>query len=877
MRILLFRVMLLLRRWYARLGREGRAQELSEEMAFHVDMLIRDCTARGLSPEEARTAALRQFGNRTVLAEEAHGMWSIGALDVVLRDVRVALRGFRRAPVFAVTAVLILALGIGTAVAMFTVSDSVLLRELPVRDEDRIVLPRALDNTGTSFQFLPWVFEQIRHDARTMSDVAGVAYSGASAFPLVDGDRPVVLERGPVTGNFFDLLGARPLLGRLLRPEDDVKGAVPVIVLSYRAWQRDFGGDPDVVGRSLTDQYWGWHYPIVGVAPPGLDYPAGVDFWVSVTPLGGAPMYVIGRLAPGATPASAQAEFLSLVERSRASANDTLPVALVRADARTLPQVVVGEVQPTLIVLDSAAALLLLIACVNVGNLLLLRASARSRELSVRRALGASSGNIARQLLVESGLLAVAAGALGLLCAVLLLHALLVLAPVQLPRTDVIELAGTPLGVAAAATLLSALIFGLLPALSAARGAGSVLRVDSRSGFETTRRRRVRQWLVASQVALAVILLAGAGLLARSLQRLDQIQLGYTPEHLSLFTLATPAADSTQEQLYGMFEDLAPRLRAIPGVTAVTPILLVPFHGTDMFLLKPTIEGQTPAEAAANPFIPWEDGGPDYFRTFGIPLLRGRGFLETDRADAPKVVVVSQSVAERLWPGEDPIGKRIRTQSDTLEWRTVVGVAGDIRFRSLRRANPTIYVPWQQIGWQGEFAARTTGDLASVLPAMRRAVRDVDPRLSIWQAQTMDELLGVPLAQPRMSTLILSSFGLVALLLAAIGLYGVMASAVREQTREIGVRMALGATPEQLRRHVLGDALIVIVVGASVGMGGALLGGRLLTSLLYQVSPSDPVALAGVSVLLVLVGLTSAYLPARRATRVDPAQVLRAE
>lgn len=881
MRVLLFRLAMLLRRCYARLGRTGRTQELSEEIAFHVEMLIRDGAARGLSADEARAAALRRFGNRTTLAEEAHDMWSIGTLDVALRDVRVAVRGFRRTPTFFVTAVLILGLGIGMATAMLTVFEAVLLQDLPVRDQDRIVLPRALEKAGTNIQFLPEEFDQIRRGTRTMSDIAGVAYFGATPSPWVDGNRQLVLNGAAVTGNYFEVLGTRPLLGRLLRPDDDAKGAIPVIVLSYRAWKRDFGGDPGIVGRSVTNRYSGRRFPIVGVAPPGLDYPAGADYWVSVTPalpLGGAPMYLIGRLAPGATQATARAEFLPLVERSMASADKPVPVQFVRADARTLAQVVVGDVWPTLIVLSAAVALLLLIVCVNVGNLLLLRASARSREIAVRRALGASASDIVRQLLVESGLLAVAGGALGLLCAVLLIHVLLAFAPTQLPRTDVIQLAGTPLGVAAAVTLVSVLLFGLLPALSAARGGvGSSLRLNARSGRETLRRRRVRQALVAAQVALAVVMLAGAGLLARSLQQLEQIDLGYTPEHLSLFRLATPAADSTEEQLNAMFETLAPRLRAIPGVTSLTPILLDPFHGTDMWVAKISVEGQTATETAANPFVPWEAAGPDYFRTFGIPLLRGRGILETDRADAPKVVVVSKALAERLWPGEDPIGKRIRFQFDKEDWRTVVGVAGDIRFRSLRQANPTIYTPWQQLTWGGWFAARTSGDLASVLPAMRRAVRELDPRVSIWQAHTMDELLGGPLAKPRISALLVSGFGLVALLLAAIGLYGVMASAVREQTRDIGVRMALGATPEQLRRHVLGQALIVTVAGAIVGMGGALASGRLLTSLLYQVSPSDPVALTSVSVLLIVVALTAAYLPARRATRVDPAQVLRAE
>jgi predicted permease len=878
MRAILFRLAMLARRLRARLRRAAHARGLSDEMAFHVEMLTRDGIMGGLSPEDARTAALQKFGNRTTVTEESHDMWSLGWLDDLLRDAKLALCGFRRTPTFAVTAVLILGLGIGMATAMFTVFHAVLVRDLPVRDQNRIVVPRVFDRAGKDVAVSPEELDQIRRATRTMRDVAGVMHWGATAFPFTDGDRQVVLNRAVVTGNFFDVLGARPVLGRLLRSEDDVKGAVPVIVLSYRAWQHDFGGDPRVVGRRLIGQYFGGRYPIVGVAPPGLDYPAGVDFWVSITPLGSALMNVIGRLAPGATPAMVQSEFLPLVKRSRA--NNPFSVQLVRADARTFPKAVVGDVQPVLVVLTAAVALLLLIACVNVGNLLLLRAVARTRELAIRRALGASAGDIVRQLLVESGMLALGGGVLGLLSAELLLRVLLAHAPAQLPRTDVIRLAGAPLGVATAVTLLSVILFGLLPALSAARGGvGSTLRLDARSGRETPRRRRVRQLLVASQVALAVIVLAGAGLLARSLQRLEQIHLGYTPEHLSLFALAFPAADSSQAQMHATFEAVAPRLRAIPGITSLTPILTVPFQGANGFIWRVAAEPQTPAEAEANPSIPFEQGGPDYFRTFGIPLLRGRGFRETDRANAPHVAVVSEALAERFWPGQDPIGKRLHSVGDTTATGgvTVVGVAGDIRYRSLRRANPTIYLPWQGSWWQGEFAIRTTGRLASVLPAMRRVVREVDPRLSIWQAQTMDDLLGGPLAQPRLSTLLLSGFGLVALVLAALGLYGVMASAVREQTRELGIRLALGATPSQLRQRVIRHALVVTSTGAIVGLVGALISSRLLTSLLFQVSPSDPITLVGVCVLLIAVALTAAYLPARRATRVDPAQVLRTE
>ncbi|HEX5436317.1 MAG TPA: ABC transporter permease [Gemmatimonadaceae bacterium] len=879
MRVILFRLGVLVRRLYARLGRAGRTHELSEELAFHVELLTRDGVARGLSPEDARAAALRQFGNRAALAEQAHDMWSLGWLDQLLRDARIAVRGFRRTPTFAVTAVLILGLGIGMATAMFTVFHAVVLRQLPVLEPDRIVTLWMYRDPTVELPLTATEVEALRRESRTMRDIAGTVHFGASVTSLREGDRTLVMKQAAVTANFFDVLGAHPVLGRLLRPEDR-DATSHVTVLSYRAWQQQFGGDPHVVGMRLTttteDQGVS---TVVGVAPPGLDEPTGVDYWTA-TPAGSLPgvgFDIVARLAPGATPAAARAEFFSLVQRLDRQQQVSLHPA--GASVRTLAQAVLGNARPILIVLTAAVALLLLIACVNVGNLLLLRAALRKREMVIRRALGASAGQIARLLLVESALLGLAGGVLGLISADILLHILLAAAPAELPRMDMIDLAGTPVGVAAAVTLLAVLIFGVLPALAAAHGnLASALRLDSRSGGETRQRRRIRQWLVASQVALAVILLAGAGLLVRSLAYLDRIDLGYTSEHLSILELAIPFANYTSLAKFdAMYDELNRRLRAVPGVTAETPVLLPPFVGAQVWIVRPVLEGQSRTAADANPFVPLECGGPDYFRTFGIPILRGRGFTDDDDTHAPKVAVVSEAVARRFWQGEDPIGKHLRFAGADTSMRTVVGVAGDVRFRRLRHATPTIYLPWRQSYTLGYVALRTRGTLASVLPAVRRTVGNFGAQFGVGRALTMDDYLAGPLAQPRLSALLLSGFGIVALLLAAIGLYGVMATAVREQRRDMGIRLALGATPGHLRRQVIGNALVVTALGAVVGLGAALASSRLLASLLFEVSPSDPVTLLGVAVLLVAVGAAAAYLPARRATRVDPAQVLRAE
>jgi predicted permease len=800
----------------------------------------------------------------------------------LLQDVRLALRGFRRAPTLFASAVLVLALGIGMSTAVASVYDAVLRRPLPVRDQDAIVVPRALDKGGVELAVWPEELERLAHETRTLGTVAGFTHWGAREWPLHDGDRTLLLHGPNVTGAFFDVLGARPVLGRLLRPSDDVKGAPRATVLSYAAWKRDFGGDPHVVGRQLLEPYEQVRYTIVGVGPPGLDYPAGVDTWTPLAPAGRALVTVVARLAPGATPAAVSAEFLAFykrIDRERPAMSSP-----VRAESPSLADAVVGDVRPMLAALAAAVAMLLAIACVNVGNLLLLRATGRARELAVRRALGGGAGAVVRTLVVESALLGAAGGALGLALAEVLLRALVALAPTKLPRLDLVALGGAPLAVATGVTLVAVLLFGVGPAVLAARGApAALLRSDARSGRETRGRRRVRHVLVAVQVALALVMLVGAGLLAHSLRRLERQPLGYRADRLSILTVAIPLGSAPKVTKTGIpvkyvteGEQILARLHTLPGVTAATPVAVPPFVGANTFIAR-LAPADAPDPEAVAVFAPFESAGPDYFRTLGIPLLRGRGFRDGDDVDAPSVAVISESMARHFWGDADPVGKRLRYPGDTSAGTTVVGVAADVRFRSLRQPAMAFYQPWRQSYWQGLFAVRTDRDLALVLPGVRRLLHDVDPGTDLWKAQSMDDYLAEPLAQPRLSTLLFSGFGLVALLLAAVGLYGVMAAAVREQTREIGVRMTLGATPSRVRGDVLRRAMAVAGVGAVAGLAAALATSRVLGSLLYEVGPTDPVALAAACGLLLAVALAAAFVPARHATRVDPARALRAE
>lgn len=792
------------------------------------------------------------------------------------QDIRIALRGFRRTPTFAVTVLLILGLGIGASVAMFTIFRAVLMERLPVREPDRIVVAYTYRDPAVEFGLQLSDLKTLAAESRTTAGIAGYGHFGATEMPLVDGDRSLTENRVVVSGNFFDVLGSKPALGRLLRPADDLAGASKVLVLSYANWRRDFGGDSTILGRDLIEPYTQARYKVVGVAPPGLDFPAGAGFWMTAGPeWTGLGIVAVARLAPGATLGAARSELLGIKQRLSPQAH------LLGARLTAFPQALLGDVRPTLIVLMAAVALLLVIACVNVGNLLLLRAGHRARELATRRALGATRWQIVRQLLIESGLLGMGGGVLGVLCAEILMRLLLNAAPTQLPRLDVVGLAGVPIAAAASVTIVVVLLFGVIPALAAARGdVATTLRLDVRSGSDSTRRVRFRQLLAAAQTALALVMLAGAVLLGSSLSRLEAIPLGYEPDHLAIVMVSWPAmkyktADSV---LYPIGEQLTQRWRAIPGVAAVTPIVCAPMHGPNVCAAPLSIEGETPTEGDVRPLIPIETGGVDFLRVFGIPLRRGRGFTDADREDAPLVAIVSESIARRFWPNSDPIGKRIRYWSDTTTWRTIIGVAGDVRLRALRESTPGIYVPWRQINfWQGTFAVRTSGALASVLPAMRREARAVDPQLNLWSAHPMDDLLAAPLARPRMTAMVMSAFGVAALALAALGMYGLMATMVSEQTRAIGIRMALGATPGRLRRQVLLQALVVSGWGGAVGVAIALASSRLLTRVLFEVSPTDPLAVLGACGVLLSVAVIAAYVPAHRASRIDPAQALRAD
>ncbi len=822
-------------------------------------------------------------------------------LDRTRRDFALATRSLIRAPALSVTVVLILGLAIGLSSAMFSVFQSVLLRRLPVEAPDRVVeLSGMASGAATEVPITATQLDRFRTETHSLRGAAGLAHWRVQAEALADGDRRLVLREAIVTDEFFTVLGANPVVGRLFHAGDNVlwdgSATGAPVVLSYSAWKRAFAGDSAVVGRHLVLAKLSWTLTVVGVAPPGLDYPRGAEFWIAARY---GSLDVVGRLAPGATPEIARQDFLAFLQRDPDQQRN-FGTNAVGAQVHTIDAMVSGDARPALLALSAAVALLLLLACANVGNLLLLRATGRARELSIRRAIGASSIDLLRLLLAESVLLAVVGGALGVWFARLILAALLRLAPSGLPRTDVIALAGTPLAVAALVTLGTALLFGVAPSLVALRlDLASALRSDSRGGTEGRRLRRVRHALVGSQIALAVIVLAGAGLLMRSLERLASLDLGYETEHLTMLSIAMPwrtfilecrpaamltRADSAtsskciDDRNFAAHERVMEHLRETQHVVALSPAGAPPFLGSNVWMGSYGAEGQSDAEAKANPWFGFDAVGPDFFRALGVPIVSGRAFTDADRENAPRVGIVTEGVARRLWPGQSAIGRRFHDAGihspDSLV--TVVGVARDFHYRLHREGTPTVFRPYRQVFAQGYFVMRTRGAQLSE-DAWRRAVDGAGAGAAFVRAQTMDDLIAPQLLVPRFDAVLLTTFALAALVLAAVGLYGIIASAVSQQTREFGIRMALGAAPSAVRNMVLKQALVVAAAGTVVGLAAALAGSRLLTAMLFETRTSDPMTLAGVSVLLLMTAAGAAYIPARRATRIDPVRALRAE
>jgi putative ABC transport system permease protein len=869
-----------------------RRADLDDELRFYFDMRARELMEQGVPEPDARREAVREFGDldytkRYCLAEDAMSTREEHRTDLVAelrQDILHSWRSLRRAPGFALVALATLALGIGANTAIFSVVNALLLRDLPFRDADRVVrLWGAHSAKPTEHgQISPADFIDFRTRQRSFSGLGAFGYGGGT---YIGPNDPVPLSGLRVDANVFTVLGVRPLLGRTFAIGEDSAGVAPTILLGYAAWRRVFGADSAIVGKTINLS--GRSRTVIGVLPPGFFFPTVSEAEI-YTPLDLTPQLrdanrarkfhflgAVGRLRPNVTVAAASADLVTIarqLEREHPEANSGITVNMLGAR-----EAVVGDTRPALLVLLGASALVLLIACANVAGMLLSRAVSRRQELAVRVALGAGRSRLVRQMMTESIVLALCGGVAGVALAVVGARALVASAGSMLPGTGNIGVDRTVLTVAFFVTVVCGLLFGLIPALSASRGIHLALKDAGRGSSGGVARHRLRTALVTGQLALAVVLLVGAGLLVRSLTRLQSIDLGYSLDSALTFEIglsgqryATPdAEDAFFAQLYG-------RIGALPGVVAVGGFGNLPLRGGSSASLaiegRPVPEGKLPEVG----YQPISDG---LFRAMQIPLKRGRMFGPEDREQSPGVAIVSEGAAQQHWPNADPIGARIRLGPNPNDpWSTVVGIAGDVRMGTAGDPRPTVYVSSRQDHWGGAaIVVRTVGDPMALLPAVRREVKALDPALPVVEPRTLRDVQATGLSDHRLPMQLMAAFALLALTLAAVGVYGVMAYSVAARTREIGVRVALGAQPSNVFSMIVRQGLGSAVAGLAIGLAGATALGGVLTKLLYGVTPTDAPTFVGVAAVLLVVSLAACLVPAWRAVRVDPLDALRSE
>jgi putative ABC transport system permease protein len=815
-------------------------------------------------------------------------------MESLLQDLRYACRMLVRNPGFTTVAVLTLALGIGANTAIFSVVDAVLLEPLPFEQPDRLVVVNATNRRSpgsllnTSYPDLTdW-----RAQTETFKEIAGVR---VQSFDLTDdrAQEPVRVPGAYVTANYFDALRVRPHLGRFFRPEEDrLPVGAAVAVLSYGLWGRRFGSDPAWVGRTVYVN--GVPHEVVGVAPQGFEgHSGGAQLWTPVTtvntllqrynrirPARWIP--ALGRLQPGVSLAQAQAEMDTIARRLATeypNSNANFGVHLA-----PLAEQLVGNLPQIILAAFGAVGLVLLIACANVASLLLARGARREKEIAIRAALGASPTRLVRQLITETVLLSLLGGALGVLLAAWGMSLLPAFFS-GLPTFVALQLDNSVLVFAVLLSIASGILFGMAPAfrLSAA-DLHERLKEGGRGPAAGGRQARFQGALVVAEVALAVILLVSAGLLFRTVDKLLSLELGFNPDKVATARFWLHEADYSPEEVEIFNRRLLASLKEKAGAKAVSAGVHIPLDGFRAGAVL-NIEGEALDDPNSGFQVWHHPGSSDYFRVFGIPLLRGRAFTDEDTADSPGVIILSESAAQRFWSGEDPLGKRVKFRRDDqiTPWLTVVGVVGDVRFVSLtgqRADSYDVYLPMPQSLFQNRFlgiAVRTAGDPAAFAPVLRQAIHDIDPGLPIFNAATLDSIVADATAQNRTTAGLLGAFSLVALGLAALGLYGVISYSVSRRTHEIGVRMALGAQRRDILRLVVGQGLRLTLAGLVVGLVAAVGSTRFLSSLLFGVSPTDPYTFAGISLLLAGVAALACYLPARRASGVDPMIALRYE
>jgi putative ABC transport system permease protein len=872
--------------WTRFLRRAQWDEERERELQTYLEIETDENIARGMTPEEACYAARRKLGNPTQIREEIYRMNSLTFIESLWQDVRCGLRMLGKNAGFAVVAILTLALGIGANTAIFSVIHAVLLNPLPYNDPDRIVLVVESNPSRGFPQFAvsPPNYVDWKKESTAFENMASIARGD---FNYTGGAEPERLSGARVSASFFAVMGATPAIGRTFLPEDDVLGKASVVVLSYGLWARHFGNDPQVVGKSLTLD--GQSYRVVGVMQNGFQFPRGVDLWLpsefdadALSPgaRGAHYLRVMARLKPDVSIDKAQAEMVGIskrLEQQYPRTNTGWSSKLL-----SLNEATVGNIRPTLLVLFGAVGFLLLIACANVANLLLARATARQREIAIRFSLGASRLRIARQLLTESILLSGIATGIGLLLAEWAIRALRTLPPSNLPRAASISLDLPVLAFAAGVAVLTGLLFGFAPALQITRGApAETLKEGGRTS--RTGRHGVRSALVVLETTLALVLLVGSGLLLKSFLRLQTVDPGFQYKNVVTADISLPRSKySTDAQKIQFFDDLLQRIQSLQGVREVAAASGNPMKGSNLsfaFMTK-DLQALSPAD---QPSAGYYVVSPNYFHTLGIPLLVGRYFTREDSVGTPRVAIISQAIAHQFFHDKNPIGQTINigigAPGGVPIWREIVGVVGDVMDDGLGEAGTmTVYEPYTQMGWADmNLFLRSDSDTSQVAATLRSLVASVDKDQPVGDISTGEQLMAQAVAQPQLRTKLLSLFAGLALVLASLGIYGVMSNTVAQRTHEIGVRMALGAGQSSVLRLVLSNGMRLTLLGISLGTAGAFALTRLMKGFLFHVTPTDPATFVEVALFLFLVALLASYIPARRATRVDPVVALRYE
>jgi len=865
-------------------------QEFERELETHLEMLAEEGVRQGMPHEEARRVARMRLGGVTQLKETNRELQGFPFFEEFLQDARYALRTLRKNPGFTAVAVLTLALGIGANTAIFSVVYAVLLKPLPFAQPSQLfnvfeTMPaQGVKGTGWSYAN----FAELREANRVFSEMTG---NQQHQLTLTGRGEPSVVNTLVVTPEIFDLFGVKPVAGRAFRPDDGKRGAPAVAVLSESLWRGSFGADPSIVGSSISlDKRT---FTIVGIMPAGFHFPMPTDdkpLWIPLVqdPLfgswmdrrGGHWLRVTGRLKSGVSPKQAQAELDAIAARLAKE----FPAENTGWEIRMIPlqEMMVGSVKSALLVLLAAIGLVLLIACANIANLLLTRATSRAREIAVRVTLGAGRARIVRQLLSETAVLGLLGAAAGIALAYWGVQALSSLLPSSVPRMNEIRLDRLVLAFALVLSAVATCAFGLAPALFAAKSdLQSSLREGGGRAGESTSRRRARSLLAASEIALATVLLVSAGLLLRSFAKLVSVSPGFAAQHVVKADISLPRFQySTPQQWAAFSNELLARIQAQAGLQ--NSAMAVPVPIADGFVnLGFDIVGTPAPSAAASRTANYVAVSPEYLRVMGIPLLAGRFFNQHDISSAPRVAVISQEMARLYFPNQDPLGKRLAFgfPPDSGAAREIVGVVGDVRDVALGQ-NPgaMMYVPFAQAPfWGGALLVRSTISTSAVAATIRQEVLKMDKDLPVTDVKQMPDILESSVAQPRFRTFLLGLFAAMALVLAAMGIFGVISYSVSCRINEIGIRVALGAQRSDVLKQVLTAGVRLTLIGLGVGVAGSMVATRLLATLLFDVKPTDPATFAAVVVILAVVTLAACYLPARRAMRVDPIIALRYE